>query len=80
MRYVTCYDSILGGLTDVEFHKDKETAIKFYRREAGYYFANLTLPKKIDTPSACGFIHRSFKVMSIKQFKSVYPEYKGEAK
>jgi hypothetical protein len=82
MRYVTCYDSILSGLTDVTFHKDKETAIKFYRKEAKCYFGAfmLTLPKKIDVPTACGFEHRKFMVMSIKKFNSLYPEYKGEAK
>lgn len=80
MRYVTCYDSFLGGLTDVEFHEDKETAIKFYRREAKYYFHELRLPKKTDVPNACGFPHRMFMVMSIKKFKSMYPEYKGGAK
>ena len=76
MRYVTCYDSILGGLTDVTFHEDKETAIKFYRKEAKYYFGELTLPKKIDVPTACGFTHRRFMVMSIRKFRKLYPEYK----
>lgn len=80
MRYVTCYDSFLGGLTDVEFHKDKETAIKFYRREAKYYFHGLTLPSKIDVPTACGFPHRMFAIMSIRKFKKEYPRYKGVSK
>jgi hypothetical protein len=80
MRYVTCYDSFLGGLTDVEFHEDKETAIKFYHREAKYYFHELRLPKKIDVPNACGFPHRKFMVMSIRKFKVLYPEYKGVSK
>lgn len=82
MRYVTCYDSFLGGLTDVVFHKDRESAIKFYRKDAKYYFGELTptLPKKIDVPTACGFIHRRFMVMSIRKFKVLYPEYKGVSK
>lgn len=77
MSYVTCYDSFLGGLTDVVFHEDKESAIKFYRRNAKYYFLGLTLPKKTDVPTACGFPHRMFMVMSIRKFKKEYPEYKG---
>lgn len=77
MRYVTFYDSFLGGLTDVVFHYSKDDAVKFYRREANYYFNNLRLPKKIDVPAACGFPHRFFKVLSIREFKKEYPEYKG---
>jgi hypothetical protein len=77
MRYVTCYDSFLGGLTDVEFHNSKDDAVKFYRKEAKYYFHGLRLPKKIDVPSACGFPHRMFRIMSIRKFKKLYPEYKG---
>lgn len=80
MRYVTCYDSFLDGLTDVTFHEDKESAIKFYRKEANYYFNGLILPKKIDAPTACGFPHRCFQVMSIRKFKKEYPEYKGGTK
>lgn len=77
MRYVTCYDSLNGGLTDVVFHEDKETAIKFYRREAKYYFYELRLPAKTNVPTACGFPHRKFMVMSIRKFKKAFPDYKG---
>lgn len=77
MRYVTCYDSFLGGLTDVKFHDSKEDAVKFYRKEAKHYFDGLTLPKKIDVPNGCGFLHRQFKVMSIRKFKKEYSEYIG---
>lgn len=38
MRYVTCYDSFLGGLIGVVFHDSKEEAVKSYRKEAKYYF------------------------------------------
>lgn len=76
MRYVTCYDSILGGLIGVVFHNSKEEAVKSYRKEAKYYFNGLVLPKKIEVPSACGFPHRQFKVMSIRRFRKLYPEYK----
>ena len=77
MRYVTCYDSFLGGLTDVVFHNSKDDAVKFYRREAYGYFDGLRLPKKTDVPNACGFPHRRFMIMSIKKFNSLYPKYKG---
>lgn len=77
MRYVTCYDSFLGGLTDVTIHEDEEIAIKFYRKEANYYFHGLNLPKKVEAPAACGFPHRVFRLMSIRKFKKLYPEYKG---
>lgn len=80
MRYVTCYDSFMGGLCDVEFHKDKETAIKFYLKEARYYFPEIRMPKGIKTPNACGFPHRQFMIMSIKKFNSLYPDYKGANK
>ena len=80
MRYVTCYDSVMGGLCDVEFHKDKESAIKFYLKESRYYFPEIRMPKEIKTPNACGYLHRMFRIMSVKKFNSLYPEYKGEAK
>jgi hypothetical protein len=70
----------MGGLCDVEFHKDKESAIKFYLREARYYFREIRMPKKIDVPNACGFPHRQFMVMSIRKFKELYPKYKGVSK
>jgi hypothetical protein len=80
MRYVTCYDSFLGGLIGVVFHDSKEEAVKCYRKEAKFYFHGLRLPKKIDVPSACGFPHRQFMVMSIRKFKLLYPKYKGVPK
>jgi hypothetical protein len=70
----------MGGLSDVEFHNDKESAIKFYLREARYYYPEIRMPKEIKTPNACGFPHRKFMIMSIKKFNSLYPEYKGETK
>ena len=80
MRYVTYYDSFIGGLTDVVFHDSKDDAVKFYQREAYCYFDGLILPKKIDVPNACGFPHRQFVVMSIRKFKKMFPEYKGGLK
>lgn len=77
MRYVTYYESFLGGLTDVMFHDSKDDAVKFYRRKAHYYFNGLRLPKKTDVPTACGFPHSMFMVMSIRRFKKMFPEYKG---
>jgi hypothetical protein len=79
MRYVTCYDSILGGLIDVVFHNSKEEAVKSYRKEAKCYFNGLVLPKKIEVPSVCGFPHRQFMVVSIRRFRKLYPEYKKGA-
>ena len=85
MRYVTYYYSIIGGLSDVEFHDKKEDAVKFYRKEAHCYFNDLCLPAKTTTPTACGFFHRHFGVMSLSKFKKEFPEYfntekKGVAK
>lgn len=75
MKYVTYYNSILGGLSDVEFHDNKDDAVKFYRKAAHCYFDNLCLPAKIATPTACGFFHRQFGVMSLTKFKKDFPEY-----
>ena len=76
MRYVTCYESLVGGLTDVVFHDSKDHAVMFYRRKANYYFGGLKLPRKIGVPNACGFFHRKFMVMSIIKFKKTFSEYK----
>lgn len=80
MKYVTYYNSILGGLTDVDVHPDKETAVRFYRREAHCYFNDLRLPAKTTPPTACGFFHRQFGVMSIRAFRKNFPKWDGGAK
>ena len=74
MKYVTYYNSILGGIQDVKIHSDKESAVRFYRRSAHLYFTGLTLPKKTTVPTACGFVHRMFVVQSLRQFKKEHPE------
>lgn len=75
VKYVTYYYSIIGGLSDVEFHSGKDAAVKFYRKAAFGYFDNLRLPAKTTTPTACGFVHRYFGVMSLAKFKKEFPEY-----
>lgn len=80
MRYVTYYSTLLGGLSDVEFHDSKEDAVKFYRKNAHYYFDGLRLPSKTTPPTACGFPHRMFGVMSIRMFHQRFPEWKGGEK
>ena len=79
VRYVTYYYSFLSGLTDVTVHPDKESAVRFYRMEAKHYF-DVRLPSKTETPTACGFAHRRFGVMSIRLFRKNFPEWKGGAK
>ena len=80
MTYVTYYDTFLDGLSDVKFHKNKDEAVKFYRTAAHCYFDNLSLPTKITPPTACGFPHRMFAVVSIKQFNSEFPEFRNPKK
>ena len=80
MRYVTYYNSIMGGLADVDVHPDKESAVRYYRRAAHGYFDGLQLPSKTVTPTACGFAHRCFGVMSLKLFHKNFPEWKDEKK
>ena len=75
MKYVTYYDSFLGGMQDVVFHNDKESAVKYYRKHARCYFEGLVLPKTTKVPTACGYPHRMFGVMSERRFKKEYPEY-----
>lgn len=75
MRYVTFYNTFFEGISDITVHKDKTTAVKFYRKEAPSYFNGLLrLPKKIEPPTACGFPHRCFSVVSLRKFKAEYPE------
>ena len=79
MKYVTYYDSILGGLSDVTVHTDKDSAVRFYRKEAKHYF-DVRLPSKTEPPTACGFFHRRFGVMSMRLFRKNFPEWKGDEK
>lgn len=84
MKYVTYYDTLMGGLSDVEVHDSKDDAVKFYRKNAHNYFYGLSLPAKTTPPTACGFPHRVFGVMSLAKFKKYFPEYfktkEGDAK
>lgn len=68
----------MGGLSDVEFHDNKDDAVKFYRKAAHGYFEGLRLPAKTMPPTACGFPHRLFGVMSIRMFRKIFPKWKGE--
>lgn len=45
------------------------------RRAAHGYFDNLRLPAKTTPPTACGFFHRRFGVMSAAEFRKEFPEY-----
>jgi hypothetical protein len=76
MRYVTYYYSMIYGIADVVVHADKETAINFYRKNAKRYF-DVRLPRKTTVPTACGFAHRKFGLMSVRMFNSRFPAYKG---
>lgn len=80
MKYITFYYTFLNGLLDVEVHDSKDDAVKFYRKNARYYFDGLNLPAKTTPPAACGFPHRWFGVMSIRMFRKRFPEWKGGAK
>ena len=79
MKYVTYYYSFLGGLSDVTVHQDKDSAVRFYRMEARRYF-DVRLPRKTETPTACGFVHRRFCVVSMRLFRKNFPEWKGGEK
>ena len=79
MKYITYYNSFLGGLADVEIHPDKASAVRYYRQEAKRYF-DVRLPDKTVPPAACGFPHRYFGVMSIRRFGKMFPEWDGGAK
>lgn len=79
MKYVTYYHTFMGGLADVHVHPDKKSAVDFYRREALCYFDGLRLPRRITAPTACGFPHRRFGVMSVRQFRKNFPEWKEDS-
>ena len=77
MRHVTYYYTFLAGLTGVDVHPDRKSAVRFYRREAMRYFPCVQLPRKTTTPTACGFACRRFGVMSIRLFRKNFPEWEG---
>lgn len=79
MKYVTYYHTFMGGLADVQVHPDKKSAVDFYRREALCYFDGLRLPRRITVPTACGFPHRRFGVMSVRLFREKFPEWKEDS-
>lgn len=78
MKYVTYYDTLLNGLSDVKVHDSKDDAVKYYRKNARWYF-DVSLPAVTTPPTACGFPHRLFGVMSIRMFRKRFPEWKGGA-
>lgn len=79
MRYVTFYWSILRGVEDLEVHKDKDTATRFYRRNCRLYFQNNTIDtRSVQLPFRYGFAHRAFFGMSIRQYNKYYGKNRGK--
>ncbi len=69
-RWVTFYEDIFNGVSDVKIHKDKESATEHFKNNYWRYFQ---LSKKIDVklPMSYGYPHRRFRGMSITSFNKV---------
>lgn len=70
---MTFHDSILGGITDVTYHKDKDDATRYYRSAYKHYF-EINAPFKVQLPCRYGFPHRAFLGMSIRSFNKYWAD------
>ena len=73
MRWVTFHDSILGGITDVTYHKDKDEATRYFRSAYKHYF-EINAPFKVQLPCRYGFPYRAFLGMSIRSFNKYWAD------
>ena len=71
MKWVTYYDSILGGVRDVTVHKDRETATRYFNSHYRDYF-EINTPFKAKLPCQYGFYHRAFYGVSKKTFEKMF--------
>ena len=71
MKWVTYYDSILGGVQDVTVHKDRETATQYFKRHYKDYF-EVNTPFNVRLPCKYGFYHRAFYGVSKKAFEKMF--------
>lgn len=78
MEWVTFHWSILNGVQDVETHKNRDEAVKHFRRHYKSYFQLApSLPRKLELPFQVGFPHRKYIVMTKRMFNKTYGKKRG---
>ena len=73
-KWVTFYEDIFNGVSDVEIHKDKETATKYFQTHYRQYF-QLSSKIKVELPMTYGFPFRRYYGTSLTKFKKIHKEY-----
>ena len=74
MRWVTFYYSILGGVQNLEYHKDMPTALAYFRRHYQDFFAISAPFRPTKLPASYGFPHRKYMGMSIRNYNKYWKE------
>lgn len=73
-KWVTYYEDIFNGVSDVAIHKNKETATKYFQTHYRQYF-QLSSKIKVELPMTYGFPLRRYCGISLTKFKKLHKEY-----
>lgn len=72
-RWVTFhYDSIIGYVSDLKIHPNKETALKYFNQNCKRYFQLNTRFKADDLPASYGYPLRKYFGISAIAFKKEF--------
>ena len=70
-KWVTFYWDMLGGISDMTEHDDKDTATRYFKRHYRNYF-QLSGPFNATLPCSYGYGHRKFFGMSKQMFNKKF--------
>ena len=77
MKWVTYYDSIMGGVQDVVVHDDRDSATRYFKRHYKDYF-ELNTPFNVKLPCKYGFYHRAFYGVTKKAYEERFGKIKAD--
>lgn len=72
-KWVTFYDDIFNGVSDLKVHDNKEAATTYFKRVYRSFF-QLSTKIDIKLPMSYGYPHRKFRGMSKRMFEKNYGE------
>lgn len=70
-KWVTFYEDIFNGISDLKIHENKETATDYFKKHYRIYF-QMSTKINVKLPMSYGYAHRKFKGMSKPMFEKIY--------
>lgn len=70
-RWVTFYEDVVNGISDIKVHKNKVEATKYFKNNYKNYF-QLATDIKVYLPMSFGYCHRRFCGISKYAFEKAF--------